>query len=125
MQTIYHSKSQRTLGHECMDTACDGARAGEGGVTRTTFGGEAVPFFAQINAQNNFASATWGVSFCRSAVLQQSISSSMPSMLHSLSPKGRGTPAKALPANPTKGLRMRTRSITLALYGKMRTRVNP
>jgi hypothetical protein len=76
-------------------------RAGEGGVTRTALGGEVVPFCAQLSAQYNFASATLGVSFCRSAALQQSISI-MPPMLHSLSPKCSGTPAKALPASTSK-----------------------
>jgi len=48
-------------GNGCAIAGCEGARAGEGGVTRTILGGEVVPFCAQFNAQHNFASATSGV----------------------------------------------------------------
>src|SRR5438128_5832637 len=79
----------------------DDVRAGDGGAMRTLPGGEVVPFCAQLSAQHNFASATSGVSSCRSAALQQSMSI-MPPMLHSLSPKCRGTPANALPKSTSK-----------------------
>ena len=68
---------------------------------RTALDGKVVPFCAQLRAHKSSASAILVVSFCRSAALQQSISI-IPSMPHSLSPKGRGTPANAPPASTSK-----------------------
>jgi len=88
-------------GNDCAITGCEGARAGEGGVTRTILGGEVVPFCAQLSAHKSSASAIFVVSVCRSAALQQSMSI-MPPMLHSLSPKCSGTPANAPAASTSK-----------------------
>lgn len=88
-------------GNDCAIAGCEGARAGEGGVTRTIFVGEVVPFCAQLSAHKSSAPVSLVVSVCPSAALQQSISI-MPTMLHSFSPKCSGTPAHALPASASK-----------------------
>ena len=111
------------LGNGSVIAGCDGVGTCEGGGTRTTFGGDVVPFCAQLSAQHNFASATLGVSFCRRATLQQSISI-MPSMLHSLSPKCSGTPAKALPARISRSNKDTRRFINIVTLFKVRIRVN-
>ncbi|HEY8225392.1 MAG TPA: hypothetical protein VIG25_08960 [Pyrinomonadaceae bacterium] len=76
-----------------------GIRTDAGGLTRATLDGEVEPFVGQATAQQSLAAATSGLSFAIRAVLQQSI---MPCMLHSLSPKCRGTPAKVVPTSTSK-----------------------
>ena len=85
----------------CVNAGCDDAEAKGGGVTRTMFGGEVVLSLAQLSAQQSFASATSGPDSCISAASQQSISIRL-SMLHSLSPKCMGIPARVLPASTSK-----------------------
>jgi hypothetical protein len=53
----------------------------------------------QSTAQHSLAAAISGLSFAIKAALQQSI---MPCILHSPSPKCRGTPANELPASSSK-----------------------
>ncbi len=68
------------------------------------FGGDVVPFCAQIKTQYSVATLISADSDCMSAALQQSMSI-MPFMLHSLSPKGSGTPASAPPASTSNSMR--------------------
>src|SRR5205085_3397038 len=62
------------------------------------------PSCEQFTAQHSRAAAEPAASAFMSAALQQSISI-MPSMLHSLSPKCSGGPAKALPASTSKRIK--------------------
>lgn len=108
-------------GNDCAIARCEGARAGEGGVTRTILGGEVVPFCAQLSAHKSSAPAILVVSVCRSAALQQSISI-IPPMLHSFSPKCSGTPAHALPARASK--RKRDASRFFMFNGRLYSKCN-
>jgi hypothetical protein len=76
----------------------------------------------QSKAQHSLAAATSGLSFAIKAALQQSI---MPCMLHSPSPKCRGTPANVLPASISKRNKDASRFFIFAtLYSKLIIAVN-
>jgi hypothetical protein len=76
----------------------------------------------QSTAQHSLATATSGLSFAIKAALQQSI---MPCMLHSPSPKCRGTPANVLPASISKRNKDASRFFIFAtLYSKLIIAVN-
>jgi hypothetical protein len=76
----------------------------------------------QSTAQHSLATATSGLSFAIKAALQQSI---MPCMLHSPSPKCRGTPANVLPASISKRNKDASRFFMFAtLYSKLIIAVN-
>jgi hypothetical protein len=80
------------------------------------------PFVGQSTAQHSLAAAISGLSFAIKAALQQSI---MPCMLHSGSPKCRGTPANVLPASISKRNKDATRFFMFAtLYSKLIIAVN-
>ena len=71
----------------------------------------------QSKAQHSLAAATSGLSFAIKAALQQSI---MPCMLHSPSPKCRGTPANVLAASTSKRNKDASRFFMFAtLYSKL------
>jgi hypothetical protein len=76
----------------------------------------------QSTAQHSLATATSGLSFAIKAALQQSI---MPCMLHSPSPKCRGSPANVLPASISKRNKDASRFFMFAtLYSKLIIAVN-
>jgi hypothetical protein len=80
------------------------------------------PFVGQSTAQHSLAAAISGLSFAIKAALQQSI---MPCMLHSGSPKCRGTPANVLPASISKRNKDASRCFMFAtLYSKLIIAVN-
>jgi hypothetical protein len=80
------------------------------------------PFVGQSTAQHSLAAAISGLSFAIKAALQQSI---MPCMLHSPSPKCRGTPANVLPASISKRNKDASRCFMFAtLYSKLIIAVN-
>jgi hypothetical protein len=79
-------------------------------------------FVGQSTAQHSLAAAISGLSFAIKAALQQSI---MPCMLHSPSPKCRGSPANVLPASTSKRNKDASRFFMFAtLYSKLIIAVN-
>lgn len=87
----------------------DGVRTDAGALRGATLD-EVKLLIGESKAQHSLAAATSGLSFANMAALQQSI---MPCMLHSPSPKCRGTPANVPPASTSKRNKDASRSFML------------